>query len=287
MSTTLRLLRSHHVRPRKQYGQSFLTEDHIFRKIVAAGDLSPEDTVVEIGSGLGVMTRMLANVAAKIIAVEIDPHLTDILRNDLKDTENVEIVQRDIRTCDLSEFAPRAPTEKIKVMGNIPYNITSEILFHLIKFRNSISDAVLLMQQEVAERLVAEPGTKAYGIPSVIFSMFSDLEILFPVSNRCFYPKPAVQSAVLRLVFLDTPRFSLKDEAFFRLLVRATFARRRKTLLNNLKVFREYGKNLDETRAILADLGIDGSRRAETLSSKEFANLANALALSDLRGPLS
>ncbi len=277
MSTTLNLLKKHNIRPNKHYGQSFLIDDQMFRKIVAAGRVQPGDTVVEIGAGLGVMTAMLSETAVKVIAVEVDPNLMDVLRENLLGKDNIEIVHRDILHVDFSEITQAIPGRKITVMGNIPYNITSEILFHLLEHRESIQTAVLLMQQEVAERLTAEPGTKAYGIPSVILSMYSDLETLFSVSNRCFYPVPAVQSAVVRLEFRTEPRHPLRDEAFFRQLVRASFAHRRKTLLNNLKTFRKIEKSPDEIIAILSDLNIDGSRRAETLTLAEFAALANAL----------
>jgi 16S rRNA (adenine1518-N6/adenine1519-N6)-dimethyltransferase len=277
MSTTLNLLKNHHIRPLKKYGQSFLTDDQIFRKIVDAGHLHPEDTVVEIGAGLGVMTGLLAERAAKVIAVEVDPHLIDIIRENLRKRGNVEIEHGDILSFDFSTVATSLPERKIKVMGNIPYNITSEILFHLLKYKKHIHSAVLLMQKEVAERLTAEPGTKAYGIPSVILSMYADLEMLFHVSNQCFYPAPAVQSSLLRLVFREEPRYPLRDEESFRLLVRASFAQRRKTLLNNLKSFRNIEKTPEEITAILFGLAIDGTRRAETLTLSEFADLSNAL----------
>jgi len=280
MSTTLNLLRTHHIRPLKRYGQSFLTDDEVFMKIVAAGDLKKDDVVVEIGAGLGVMTAMLAENACRVIAVEVDPNLVDILRENLLEKKNVEIVNRDILTYDFPDADPAMPGRKIKVMGNIPYNITSEILFHLLNFRNHIHSAVLLMQKEVADRLTAGPGVKAYGIPTVILSMYADLEHLFDVSNRCFYPVPAVQSSVIRLIFHNIPRYPLKDEEFFRRLVRAAFAQRRKTLLNNLKSFRKIEKSAEELAAILTDLGIDGTRRAESLTLAEFAALSNALTVS-------
>ncbi len=277
MSTTLNLLKKHHIRPNKHYGQSFLIEDDMFRKIVAAAQVIPGDTVVEIGAGLGVMTHLIAETAAKVIAIEVDPHLIDVLRENLCEKEYIEIIHQDILHVDFSAIAAGIPKGKIKVLGNIPYNITSDILFHLLEYRGLIHSAVLLVQQEVAERLTAEPGTKAYGIPSVILSMYAGLETLFPVSNRCFYPVPAVQSAVIRLIFRDEPRYPLQDEAFFRRLVRASFAQRRKTLLNNLKAYRKIEKTPDEITALLAGLHIDGTRRAETLSLGEFAALANAL----------
>ncbi|MCU0582068.1 MAG: 16S rRNA (adenine(1518)-N(6)/adenine(1519)-N(6))-dimethyltransferase RsmA [Syntrophales bacterium] len=277
MSNTLNLLKKHHIRPNKHYGQSFLIDDDMFRKIVVAGQVKPGDTVVEIGAGLGVMTGLIADVAAQVFAVEVDPNLIDVLRENLRGKDNIEIVHQDILHVDFNAVTSGIPKGKIKVMGNIPYNITSEILFHLLEYRSVIHSAVLLMQQEVAERLTADPGTKTYGIPSVILSMYADLETLFSVSNRCFYPVPAVQSAVIRMTFRAEPRYTLRNEAFFSRLVRASFAQRRKTLLNNLKAFRKIEKTPEEIVALLAGLHIDGTRRAETLKLSEFASLANAL----------
>jgi 16S rRNA (adenine1518-N6/adenine1519-N6)-dimethyltransferase len=277
MSTTLKILRAHHIRPQKKYGQSFLTDDQIFHNIVAAGRLLSTDTVVEIGAGVGVMTALLADMAAKVVAIEIDQNLISVLRDTLQGRENVEIVNEDILKFDLLSAVNDQIKGEIKVMGNIPYNITSEILFHLIDCRERIDSAVLLMQKEVAERFTAEPGSKAYGIPTVILAMYADTEKLFDVSNQSFYPVPAVQSSVIRLTFLDTPRYPLKDEAFFRQLVRAAFAQRRKTLLNNLKSYGAISSMFNELPAILASMCIDGTRRAEALNVKEFALLSNAL----------
>ncbi|MBN1548563.1 MAG: ribosomal RNA small subunit methyltransferase A [Syntrophaceae bacterium] len=276
MSTTLKILRTHHIRPLKKYGQSFLIDDQIFRNIVAAGRLQANDTVVEIGAGLGVMTALLAEIAAKVVAVEVDTNLISVLRETLRGRDNVEIVNQDILSYDLSGMESSASGGKIKVMGNIPYNITSEILFHILNCRERIDSAVLLMQKEVAERFTADPGSKAYGIPTVILAMYADTEKLFDVSNQSFYPVPAVQSAVIRLTFRNTPRYPLQDEAFFRQLVRAAFAQRRKTLLNNLKAFRKIAKSSDQLNVLLNSLGIDGARRAETLTVGEFAVLSNA-----------
>ena len=277
MSTTLKILRAHHIHPLKKYGQSFLIDDPIFHNIVTAGHIKKTDTVVEIGAGLGVMTTLLADCAAKVLAVEVDPNLVGVIEENLRGKGDVKIVNDDILNFDLSSVLPDDSLGKIKVMGNIPYNITSQIIFHLLQYRQSIDTAVLLVQKEVAERLTADPGTKAYGIPTVILAMYADTENLFNVSGQCFYPVPVVQSAVIRLTFLDAPRYFLKDEAFFRQLVRAAFAQRRKTLLNNLKSFPKVGKSITELNALLSRLGIDGDRRAETLTLLEFSGLSNAL----------
>jgi len=275
MAVTTEPLKSYRLSPLKKYSQSFLADEQILHAIVAAGCLQQDDTVLEIGPGLGSMTRLLADRVTRLIAVEIDQRLIPLLHDIFAAKENVEIVHGNILTYNFSSFHPG---EKIKVMGNIPYGITSEILFRLLEFRHHIHTAVLLMQREVAERITAQPSTKAYGIPTVLLGMYARMEKLFGVANHCFRPVPAVQSSVVRLTFHDHPAYELDDEAFFRSLVHAAFAQRRKTLLNNLKSFPKInlpGKMIPD---ILDRVGIDGSRRAETLSIHEFAKLSNILA---------
>jgi len=267
-------LKPYRLPPLKKYSQSFLTDEQILHAIVAAGCLRQDDVVLEIGPGQGIMTRLLADRVARLTAVEIDQRLIPLLRDIFASRENVEIIHGDILSYNFSSF----PLERrIKVMGNIPYSITSEILFFLLAFRHRIHMAVLLMQQEVAERLTAQPGTKAYGIPTVLLGMYAQVEKLFAVANHSFHPVPAVQSSVVRLTFYDHPACELDDEAFFRTLVRAAFAQRRKTLLNNLKSFSKISLPSERIRGILDQVGIDGSRRAETLTITEFAKLSNVL----------
>ena len=274
MTATLEMLKSYRLFPLKRYSQSFLINEQILHAIVTAGCLRQEDTVLEIGPGLGAMTSLIADRVARITAVEIDKKLIPLLQDIFAAKDNVRIVYGDILACDFSSFFP---DQKIKVMGNIPYNITSEILFRLLEFRRHISMAVLLVQREVAERLTAQPGTKAYGIPTVLFGMYGQIEKLFTVSNQNFHPVPAVQSSVIRLTFYDHPACELDDEAFFRSLVRAVFTQRRKTLLNNLKSFPKISLSSEMLQDILCRMDIDGSRRAETLTIHEFAKLSNAL----------
>lgn len=260
--------------PLKKYSQSFLIDEQILHAIVTAGCLQKDDVVLEIGPGLGTMTRLLADRVTRLTAVEIDERLIPLLHDIFAASENVGIVHGDILTCDFSSFYPEG---KIKVMGNIPYGITSEILFRLLEFRRSIHMAVLLMQREVAERLTARPSTKSYGIPTVLLGMYARMEKLLAVANYSFHPVPAVQSSVVRLTFHDHPAYELDDEIFFRSLVRAAFAHRRKTLLNNLKSFPEISLSREVIQGILNQMGIDGSRRAETLTISEFAKLSNML----------
>jgi 16S rRNA (adenine1518-N6/adenine1519-N6)-dimethyltransferase len=267
--------KSYRLSPLKKYGQSFLIDEQVLHAIVAAGRLRQEDMVLEIGPGPGTMTGLLAERVARLTVVEIDERLIPLLRDIFAASENVEIIHGDILTYDFLSFSLG---RKIKVMGNIPYNITAEILFRLLEFRHRIDMAVLMMQREVAERLTSPPGTKAYGIPTVLLSMYARIENLLPVSNQCFHPVPAVQSSVVRMTFHDHPAYELDDEKFFRSLVRAAFAQRRKTLLNNLKSFSGIGVPAEMIPDILKQTGIDGTRRAETLTVSEFAKLSNALA---------
>ena len=274
MPTAFELLKSYRLSPLKRYGQSFLINEQILHAIVAAGCLRRDDVVLEIGPGLGAMTHLLADCVDRLTAVEIDKKLIPLLQDVFAGRENVAIVHGDVLSCDFSSFSS---AQKIKVMGNIPYNITSEILFRLLKFRRHINMAVLLIQQEVAERLTARPGTKAYGIPTVLLGMYARIEKLFDVANHNFHPVPAVQSALVRLTFHDDPAYEVDDEAFFSSLVRAAFAHRRKTLLNNLKSFTRINLSGEEVQNILGKIDIDGARRAETLTIFEFAKLSNAL----------
>lgn len=278
MPTVKDLLRKYDIRPRKRLSQSFLIDPNITSKIAALLDPGPDDTVVEIGSGLGVLTGIIAPRVKKIIAVEIDPGLVEILKSEIS-RDNVAIVHEDFLNFDFPEaIGGGAPdTARVKVIGNVPYNISSAIVFRLLAFRRYISTAVLMFQKEVAERIAAAPGSKDYGIVSVIVQMYSGIRREFVVPPGCFYPRPKVDSAVIRMAFRDEPLVNLLNPELFRELVRTSFARRRKTLLNNLKSSRLNDAGIAEK--VLDGCGIDGRRRAESLSPEEFGILSNGFAL--------
>lgn len=267
------LLRKHGIRPLKRLGQCFLIDGNIMAKIVGMARLGKEDVVVEIGAGLGVMTALIGREAGRVIALEIDPVLIDILGAELRGFPNVEVVERDVLGFDFSSLT-LAKGEKLKVIGNVPYHISSPILFHLLPFRDRIDSMVLLLQKEVVERVTASPGTKAYGTLSVILSMYFESSMEWTVPARCFFPAPKVDSAVLRMVARREPLMPLENQDFFQTLVRTAFGQRRKTLLNNLKRLWPAEK---EIVPVLERLGIDGGRRGETLSVEEFGRLSNAL----------
>jgi 16S rRNA (adenine1518-N6/adenine1519-N6)-dimethyltransferase len=277
MTTPRNILKKHGIRPLKRLGQSFLVDNNITKKIVMISDIKSGDIVVEIGSGLGIMTAMIAQEAKRVIALEVDKYMVDILREELKNHPNVEIVQTDVLKYDFSSPFTESPQKTLKIIGNIPYNISSQILFRLIQFRDYISSMVLMFQKEVAERIIAPPGTKEYGIISVIVSMYTKPSLEVSVPGSCFYPKPNVDSSVLKLTVREAPLFNIKNPDFFSKVVKTAFSKRRKTLLNNLKYSDLLKASKKDITDILELLHIDSNRRGETLTVEEFGKLSNAL----------
>jgi 16S rRNA (adenine1518-N6/adenine1519-N6)-dimethyltransferase len=267
MDSPIALLRRHGIQAKKSWGQCFLKEPSILERIADAAELSPTDTVVEIGAGLGTLTSRLAARAARVIAIERDRDLVPILRAELASLPSVEIVEAN--ALDFS-FAGLG-AESLQVVGNLPYNISSPILFHLIAERAHLGAATLMLQREVAARLCAAPGTSDYGIPSVLLRQVAETRICFHVPATAFTPQPRVESAVVRIVFLREPR-EVVEEARLAATVRAAFRFRRKTLRRALELAFP-GAAL----AALAEAGIDGTRRGETLDLAELARLARAL----------
>ncbi|PKN05972.1 MAG: ribosomal RNA small subunit methyltransferase A [Deltaproteobacteria bacterium HGW-Deltaproteobacteria-7] len=275
MTSPREVITHYAIKPRKNLGQSFLMEEGIIKRIAGTASVAENDIVVEIGAGIGVLTEYLAQNAAKIIAVELDDKLVDILKDRLSKYHNIEIYHGNILQFD---FRAIGEGRKIKVIGNIPYNISSPVLFYLLSFREIIDSFVLMMQKEVVQRLVALPGGKEYGVPSVILQMFAAVEKVLDVPASCFYPRPKVESSVIKGFFRERPFVDLRDEEFFIKLVRDSFAQRRKMLINNLKKSKllEYVSESLLKEALIS-AGIDGQRRGETLSVEEFGYLSNIL----------
>jgi 16S rRNA (adenine1518-N6/adenine1519-N6)-dimethyltransferase len=276
MSSPLSLLRKYGIRPLKRLGQCFLCDPNILEKIVRISDLKDTDTVVEIGAGIGVLTDMLARKARRVIALEVDRLLVELLRNELGDRDNIEIVRTDVLRFDFSKVDRGGNQEKLKVIGNVPYHISSPIVLRLLEYRQCIARIVLMLQREVAERLAASPGTKDYGPLAVYVHLYTTPTLESRVPASCFYPRPEVESRIIRLDVRDKPLCRVDDADFFRRLVRTSFSKRRKTLLNNLKS-PQLALSTAQIHPALEALHIDGTRRAETLSVKEFADLANLL----------
>ncbi len=275
MESPLKILKRHRIRPVKHLGQSFLVDNNITSRIVDVSKIDGDDTVVEIGAGLGAMTSMIAEKAKKVIALEIDPKLVNVLNEELKEISNIEIIRTDVLRYDFS--SPLGGTGKIKVIGNIPYNVSSQILFRLIEFRDHISSATLMFQKEVADRIAAVPGTKEYGILSVIIPMYAVLSTIMTVPPLCFHPKPKVDSTVLKMDMRERPLFELSNHSMFLKTVKAAFSKRRKTLANNLKGMDTVCSGDMDVSSLLDEAGIDGRRRGETLTVEEFGRLAETI----------
>lgn len=250
--------------PKKHLGQNFLFDSSILLNIIRYADLADRDTVIEIGPGPGKLTRLLAERVRKVIAIELDPHLYNRLAEELKDLHNVELVLGD---------ALKFPYERIdcfKVVANIPYYITTPIIFRLIEARGVLESMTLTIQKEVAERIVAGPGTKDYGVLSIMVQFRAEPELAFIIPKEAFRPVPKVDSAVIHMRLRKEPAVSVQDEALFKRLVKTAFSQRRKTLSNSLKAF-------ENIREIVIQAGIDPQRRPETLSIEEFARISDYL----------
>ncbi len=261
------------MRPKKSLSQNFLVDDDAARGIVESLDLGREDVVLEIGAGKGALTGHLLNQAKEVVAVEIDGRLCNYLERKFRGRENLRIVHGDILKADFTSLF--APPVKCKVVGNLPYKITSPVLDLLLEQRKSIDLCVLMVQKEVALRICAKPGSKDWSPLSIAIQIHSQVEILFHLEPNSFSPPPRVRSSVIKLAFLSQPRIPLPDEnAFFR-IVRAAFGHRRKTLLNSLAANLHLPK--PELEPILHSVGIDPLRRAETLTLSQYADLASAL----------
>lgn len=253
---------------KKHLGQNFLYDPSILGKIVQVAAINTEDLVVEIGPGHGRLTEMLAQKAKKVIAIELDKNLFEKLKTELAFYSNLELIQGDALKFNYEDLPP------FKVVANIPYYITTPIIFRLLKARKNLKSMTLTVQKEVAERITAKPGGKDYGVLSITVQYYAKPAIKFLIPKGAFRPVPKVDSAVLHIKILEKPSVLVKDEEFFFKVVRTTFSQRRKMLSNTLKCIRR------GTKERLDEAGIDLNRRPETLSIEEFASLANILDLS-------
>ena len=255
------------MRPKKRYGQHFLQPDWAHKLIEAIGP-NPDDRFLEIGPGPGALTLRLAQLVDHVTAVEVDPDMVAALRPRLP--ENVALVEADVLETDLAALA----TRPMRVAGNLPYNVSSPILFHLLAARRAgaaFTDATLMLQREVADRIVSGPGTKDYGVLSILIQLHADVRIVLPLPPGAFRPAPKVHSAVVRLTFRPVA-VQLRDEPLFVGMVRSMFTQRRKTLSNALRPFAT-AQGQPATEA-LREASIDPQRRPETLQLQELARLA-------------
>ncbi len=259
----------------KSLGQNFLLDNSVIKEMADAAEISQEDLVIEIGPGIGVLTDEIANRAGRVVAVEIDKNLLPVLKYTLGKHNNVEVVNEDILKVDLEQIIREYGKEKknVKIMGNLPYYITTPIITELLERHVPANSITIMMQKEVAERIIADPGSKTYGALSIAVQFYCHVERVVDVLRDCFYPAPKVDSEVLKLTVKDKPSVEVKDQELFFKLVKAGFSQRRKTLLNSLQ---SGGFNKEVVRRALESAGIDPTRRAETLSLDEFAVLSDS-----------
>ncbi|MCI2172450.1 16S rRNA (adenine(1518)-N(6)/adenine(1519)-N(6))-dimethyltransferase RsmA [Schleiferilactobacillus perolens] len=276
---TREIMAQYHLRPKKSLGQNFLTNQNVLADIVEAADLTKDDTVIEIGPGIGALTEYLARAAGHVVAYELDDRLLPVLADTLAPYPNVTVIHQDILQADPAALAALAPADHgLKVVANLPYYVTTPILMHFLESGLPIERMVMMMQKEVADRITAGPGGKDYGSLSVAVQIRTAAKVAFTVSHTAFNPPPKVDSAVVVFDFLETPKVPAGDQAFFNQVVRASFAQRRKQIMNNLLNW--YGRT-PAKRVILTDVlskaGVAPTDRAETVSIPEFITISREL----------
>jgi 16S rRNA (adenine1518-N6/adenine1519-N6)-dimethyltransferase len=281
MGNTTEIIKKFKIKLNKNLGQNFLTDENIVKKIVGSAIISDRDLIIEIGPGIGSMTRELCKNAGKVLAVEIDKYLIPALTYNLREFNNIEIVNKDImdenivemiNTAKLSGFNP----ENVKVIANLPYYITTPIIMKFLEEAPGIDMMVFMVQKEVAERMVAKPGGKDYGALSVAVQFYSEPSIIFNVSPDSFVPRPNVDSTVIKLNVYKEPIVDIKSKKMFFKTVKAAFGQRRKTLPNALCNSGYFKQNKEEMKDILENMGIGENQRGETLSIMQFAELSNS-----------
>ena len=279
-SVTRAILERHGFTFKKSFGQNFLTDTNILQKIVDTAEIDKNINVSEIGPGIGALTEFLAESATEVMAFEIDDRLVPILADTLRDFDNVTVVNQDILKVDLAQYMAefKNPDLPIKVVANLPYYITTPILMHLIESGIPFSEFVVMMQREVADRISAQPNTKAYGSLSIAVQYYMTAKVAFIVPRTVFVPAPNVDSAILKMVRRDQPAVAVQDEKFFFKVSKASFVHRRKTLWNNLTSY--FGKSEGtkaKLTAALEQAELSPSIRGEALTLADFARLADAL----------
>ncbi|WP_432406361.1 16S rRNA (adenine(1518)-N(6)/adenine(1519)-N(6))-dimethyltransferase RsmA [Wukongibacter sp. M2B1] len=261
----------------KSLGQNFLIDENIIYKIINGAEITKDDTIIEVGPGIGTLTQYLAEEAKRVLAIEIDKSLIPILGETLKDYGNTEVINTDVLKVDLKELVEtKLDGERVKVVANLPYYVTTPIIMKFLEEEVPVKDIVVMVQKEVADRLKAKPNTKDYGSLSVAVQYYCEPEIVTRVPKTVFIPNPNVESTVIRLKVLDNPPVEVTDRKVFHSVVRASFAKRRKTLLNSLS-FGNLGIDKEQIKECLMACSIDPKRRGESLTIEEFAALSNTI----------
>ena len=265
---------------KKSLGQNFLIDTNILKKIVSFADLNENSGAIEIGPGIGALTEQLARSSKKVVAFEIDQRLLPILNDTLSPYANVKVIHKDVLEANVQSMMEEEfqGIEDVMVVANLPYYVTTPIIMKLLEEHLPIRGIVCMLQKEVADRISAKPGTKEYGSLSIAIQYYTEAETVMIVPKTVFVPQPNVDSAVIRLTKRSQPAVSVKDEGFFFQVTKASFAQRRKTILNNLTSQLPEGKQKkEEILAALSASGVEPTRRGETLSLEEFGMLSDQL----------
>ena len=270
---TIALIKEHEFSFKKRFGQNFLIDEHVLNKIISGAEINKDDTVLEIGPGIGTLTQALCEAAGEVIAVEIDRDLIPILEKTLDSFKNVRIINEDILKLDLNEISQKP----LKVVANLPYYITTPIIMGLFESGAPIESITVMVQKEVADRMKALPGGKDYGALSLAVQYYAEAKIIANVPQNCFIPRPNVGSAVIRLKAHKNPPVEVGDKEYMFSLIKAAFLQRRKTLSNALKNESSLGFSRDEVVNALKKMGLPEDVRGERLSLEEFAGLSDIL----------
>ena len=270
-SATMNIVRRHNIKAQKKFGQNFLTDDNVLDEIVEAAGVGISDHVIEIGPGLGTLTKRLAEKAGHVTAIEIDRQMIPVLDEVLSEYENTRVICADVLKTDMQEIAGMYPDEKVKVVANLPYYITTPIVTGLLESGVRYKSITVMVQTEVAERMQTGPGSKEYGALSLAVQYYSKPRIIVDVPPESFYPMPGVDSSVIRLDLYEEPPVRVKDpDRMFR-IIKASFMQRRKTLSNALQNNPDTHIPREKTEEILGSLGLDLKIRGEALTLEQFA----------------
>lgn len=275
---TAQIIQKYQFTFQKKYGQNFLIDSNILDKIIESAQISKEDCVLEIGPGIGTMTQRLAEEAKEVVAVEIDRHLIPILEDTLSDYDNVTIINEDILKVDINKIVEEQNGGMpVKIVANLPYYITTPIIMALFERHIPLKSVTVMVQKEVADRMLVGPGTKDYGALSLAVQYYAKPEIIAKVPAVCFMPRPNVDSAVVRLTRYEQPPVHVRDEAYLFAIIRASFNQRRKTLVNGLVNAGNIGVGRGQVEKALNDMQLPAMVRGEALTLEQFAGLSNRL----------
>lgn len=272
---TMFILKKYNISANKSLGQNFLIDDNVIQNIVESANITKEDLVIEIGPGLGTLTARLLEKAKKVIAIELDNRMIKILNDRFSLYEKFELINEDVLKVDLRTLISKNKAEKIKVVANLPYYITTPIIMKLLEDKLEIESITVMVQKEVAKRLIAKPGDKLSGAITYSVNYYCEPEEVIIVPNLSFIPEPEVESEVIKLNLREKPPVEVENEELFFKLIKASFMQRRKTLINGITNSGLMGK--EECKELLRKVGLDEKVRGENLNMQDFANLANEI----------